>query len=212
MLNNHVLTFGPFQENTYILSNPQKQCWIIDPGMYTSAETEQLISYITTHQLKPQAIINTHAHIDHILGVQALKNKYNIPFGIHIKDQPLLDYASASAAMFGLTFPTTPKPDFYLKEGQPYPIGDEELEIRFTPGHSPGSIVFYYAAGAILIGGDVLFAGSIGRTDLPGGHFDTLINSIRTQLFTLPPNTTVYPGHGPSTTIIEEMRTNPFLQ
>jgi glyoxylase-like metal-dependent hydrolase (beta-lactamase superfamily II) len=212
MLNNHTLTFGPFQENTYIITNQQKQCWIIDPGMYTPQETEQFISYISSRHLIPQAIINTHAHIDHIFGVQPLINKYNIPFAIHPKDQVLLDNAMLSASMFGLSLSSTPKPGFYLKENENLPLADDSLQIRFTPGHSPGSVIFYYPQAGWLIGGDVLFAGSIGRTDLPGGNFQTLIHSIRTQLFTLPPETIVYPGHGPATTIGEEMQHNPFLQ
>jgi hydroxyacylglutathione hydrolase len=212
MLNQHLLTFGPFQENTYILYNEHKQCWITDPGMYGPEETEEFISYIEDHQLQPQAIINTHAHIDHIFGVQALVDKYNIPFAIHTKEQPILDYASSSASVFGLKFGKTPKPDYYLKENEPFSLGNDTLQIRFTPGHSPGSIVFYYPEGKWLIGGDVLFAGSIGRTDLPGGNYQTLIDSIRSQLLTLPPDTKVYPGHGPATTIADEMRSNPFLQ
>ena len=212
MLNKHIFTFGPFQENTYLITNQQKQCWIIDPGMYDPAETEKFITYISTHQLIPQAIINTHAHIDHIFGVQPLIDKFNIPFAIHPKDQPILDAATMSAAMFGLKIGTTPKPTFYLKEKQDLPLGDESLQVRLTPGHSPGSVVFYYPQGHWLIGGDVLFAGSIGRTDLPGGNHPTLLHSIRTQLFTLPPETTVHPGHGPATSIAEEMQTNPFLQ
>ncbi|RYE24152.1 MAG: MBL fold metallo-hydrolase [Sphingobacteriales bacterium] len=204
-------TFNPFQENTYLIINDKKQCWIVDPGMYDSTETNHLLNYIEERGLQPQAIINTHAHIDHILGINALKDKFNIQFGLHEKDMPVLNNALQSAAMFGFNLGKAPTADFFIKEGEPLKLGDDELEVRFAPGHSPGSIVFYSKEGKWLIGGDVLFNGSIGRTDLPGGNFDTLINSIRTQLFTLPEETLVLSGHGPSTTIGKEQTSNPFL-
>jgi len=212
MLRIHSFQFNPFQENTYLIINEKKQCWIVDPGMYDASETKRFTQYINNEGLTPQAIINTHAHIDHILGIQAVKAQYNILFGLHEKDLPVLRNAAASAAMFGLPLPVVPVQDFFLKEGEPFKIGDETLDIRFTPGHSPGSVVFYYAPGNWAIGGDVLFYESIGRTDLPGGDFATLINSIQTQLFTLPETTTIYPGHGPATTIGHERQHNPFLQ
>lgn len=212
MLRIHSFNFNPFQENTYLIINEKKQCWIVDPGMFDASETNRFIQYISQNELVPQAIINTHAHIDHILGIQAVKEKYNILFGLHEKDLPVLKNAAASAAMFGLPLRQAPVQDFFLKEGEPFQVGDETLEIRLAPGHSPGSVVFYYAPGNWAIGGDVLFYGSIGRTDLPGGNYETLINSIRTQLFTLPDNTTIYSGHGPSTTIGHEKQHNPFLQ
>lgn len=212
MLHIKRFTFNPFQENTYLIINEKKDCWIVDPGMYDVAEYQQLIEYISQHQLKPQAIINTHAHIDHIFGVQRLKKEFSISFSIHEKDLPVLQNAVGSAMMFGLDFNQTPSVDSFLKETTSYFLGDDEVEIRFTPGHSPGSVVFYYAPGNWAIAGDVLFQGSIGRTDLPGGNFEVLIQSIRQQLFTLPENTTVYPGHGPATTIAQEQAYNPFLQ
>lgn len=212
MLHIERFTFNPFQENTYLIINEKKDCWIVDPGMYDDAEYQQLTHYISQHQLKPQAIINTHAHIDHIFGVQRLKKDYQLSFSIHDKDLPVLQNAVGSAMMFGLDFNQTPSVESYLKETTSYSLGDDEVEIRFTPGHSPGSVVFFYAPGNWVIAGDVLFQGSIGRTDLPGGNFDTLIQSIRQQLFTLPENTTVYPGHGPATSIAQEKEYNPFLQ
>jgi hydroxyacylglutathione hydrolase len=205
-------TFNPFQENTYLLYNDQKQCWIVDPGMYGPEEDARMLHYITSNGLQPQSIINTHSHIDHITGIQTLVEKYKIPFGIHELDQPLLRTAVASAMMFGLDLKTAPKPDFFIKGNEPISLKNDILDVRFAPGHAPGHVVFYYPEGGWLIAGDVLFNGSIGRTDLPGGNFDTLINSIRTQLFTLPDDTIVYPGHGPSTTIGNEKKHNPFLQ
>lgn len=211
MLQLRAFTFNPFSENTYVLINEKKECWIVDPGMYDNQETNEIIGFFEQHELKPQGIINTHTHIDHILGIQALVDKYNIPFGMHTKDEPVLRNALGSAMMFGLPLTSVPKPDFFITESEPLKLGEDELEVRFTPGHSPGSIVFYSADGKWLIGGDVLFAGSIGRTDLPGGNHETLLDSIRTQLFTLPEDTVVFPGHGPSTSIGHEKSTNPFF-
>jgi glyoxylase-like metal-dependent hydrolase (beta-lactamase superfamily II) len=212
MLKVQSFTFNPFQENTYIISNALNHCWIVDPGMFDTAETNALTNYINSNQLIPKAIINTHAHIDHILGVQALVDAYKIPFSLHRSDTPVLNSALASAAMFGLPLAAVPQPDTYIDETKPLILGGDKLQVLFTPGHSPGSITFYYPEGRWAIAGDVLFSGSIGRTDLPGGDFNTLINSIRTQLFTLPADTTIFPGHGPSTTIDAEKKYNPFLR
>lgn len=212
MLNLTFFTFNAFEENTYLIINEKKDCWIVDPGMNDARETAQMINYINEQQLKPQAIINTHAHIDHILGVQALIDKYNIPFGIHEKETPVLNGAVNSAIIFGLDLKAAPKPTFFIKDGEPMLLGDDTVEVLHTPGHSPGSISFYSSKGNWIISGDVLFAGSVGRTDLPGGNSDTLIHSIRTKLLTLPGSTKVLSGHGPATFISEEKKHNPFLQ
>jgi len=212
MLNTAFFTFNAFEENTYIISNEKKQCWIVDPGMYDDREKKQLTDYITANGLQPQGIINTHAHIDHILGIQHLVDTYNIPFSVHQGELPIINAAIASAMMFGFDFNQTPKPTQFIKEGEQLKLGDDLLEVRFTPGHSPGSVSFYYAPGNWVISGDVLFSGSVGRTDLPGGSHETLLNSIRMQLLTLPAETTVLSGHGPATNIGTEKRTNPFLK
>ncbi len=205
-------TFNPFQENTFLWINENKECWITDPGMYGHTEEKILFDYIENNQLKPQQIINTHAHIDHILGIDALKTKYNIPFGMHQKEMPVLSNAKGSAMMFGLNMGASPNVDFYINEGDKIHLGTDEIEVRFTPGHSPGSIVFYYPAGKLVVAGDVLFNGSIGRTDLPGGDYETLMESITNQMYTLPDETTVYCGHGPSTTISNEKLHNPYIR
>ncbi len=205
-------TFNPFQENTFLIINDKKECWIVDPGMYDNNETKLFTDYISKNGLQPQAIINTHAHIDHIFGVQPLIDLYNIPFALHSKEKMVLDFAPASAAMFGVSIDKVPAVTLSIDENKPLQLGADTVEVRFTPGHSPGSVIFYYAPGNWAIGGDVLFAGSIGRTDLPGGDFDTLIHSIKTQLFTLPGQTTFYAGHGPATTIDAERLHNPFLK
>ncbi len=212
MLNIHFFTFNAFQENTYIISNHKKECWIVDPGMYEQRETNEFISFIEKNQLIPQAIINTHAHLDHIFGVQAVVDKYTIPFGIHEQELPILKRGADTAAMFGMQFKDLPAANFYIEDGKKMKLGDDEIMVFLTPGHSPGSVSFYNAEGNWVIAGDVLFNGSIGRTDLPGGNFDTLIDSIRTHLFTLPDNTTVLSGHGPATTIGDEKKHNPFLK
>ena len=213
MLHLQAFTFNPFSENTYLVINDKKQCWIVDPGMYDAGERSQFNDYIASGGLQPQAIINTHAHIDHIFGVEDLMKRYDIPFYLHAAEGPVLASARGAAVMFGLEFGTIPAAEFSLVAGTPLKLGDDDvLELRLAPGHSPGSLVLYYAAGGWAIGGDVLFAGSVGRSDLPGGNHDTLIDSIRTQLLTLPDETKIYPGHGPATTIGTERRSNPFLR
>lgn len=212
MLNIRSFTFNPFQENTYVIYNDKNECWIIDPGMHDNDELKLFSDFIIQQNLKPQAIINTHTHIDHILGVAALKDKYNIPFAIHKDDQPVLNGAAGSAMLFGFQFGPSPDVDFYLKENDTYDIGEDKLKILLVPGHSPGSIAFYYPEGKWVISGDALFYGSIGRTDLPGGNHQQLLDSIKSELFTLPDDTTVFSGHGPETTIAHEKQSNPFLQ
>ena len=204
-------TFNPFQENTYIIYNDDKECWIVDPGMYDSAEVSFFTKYIDDNDLTPVSIINTHTHLDHIFGVAALKEKYNIPFGIHQKDLPVLDGAAGSAVLFGFDFKDAPTPDFYIEDSKPYALGNDEVQVILAPGHSPGSIVFYYPIGKWAISGDVLFNGSIGRTDLLGGNYEQLINSIKTQMYILPDEVVVHSGHGPSTTIGNEKASNPFV-
>lgn len=212
MLNINFFTFNAFEENTYVIYNEKKECWIVDPGMYDPQEIEAMISFITDKQLLPQAIINTHTHLDHIFGVPALMNKYGIPFGVHDQEVQVLNMATGTAALFGFEYRNPPKPTFFIREGEPLKLGDDTIEVRFVPGHSPGSIAFYYAPGNWVISGDALFAESIGRTDLPGGNSETLLHSIRTQLFTLPAETSVLSGHGPATTIGHERKYNPFLR
>ena len=204
-------SFNPFQENTYVIYNEKKDCWIVDPGMYDLSETKIIDDFIQSQQLKPRAIINTHAHIDHILGVNYLKEKYEIPFYLHEKDLPVLKNAIGSAMMFGLPFKDIPEVNYFIHENEKLILGEDELDVFFTPGHSPGSVVFYYPGGGWAVAGDVLFNGSIGRTDLPGGDHETLISSIKEKLFPLPDATIIYPGHGPETSIGREKVSNPFL-
>lgn len=212
MLNVVFFTFNAFEENTYVITNEHNDCWIVDPGMYHPEEVDAFMEYLTRKNLIPKGIINTHAHLDHIFGVNALKKKFDLTFGIHELELPVLKMAAGTAVMFGFEFRDIPVADYYIKENIPLQLGGDSLEVRLTPGHSPGSISFYYEPGNWVISGDVLFAGSVGRTDLPGGNHATLIHSIKTQLLTLPGNTKVLSGHGPETTIDRERRENSFLQ
>lgn len=212
MLQIHQFTFNPFQENTYIIHNNQQQCWIVDPGMSSQEEEKELVEFITENKLTPQAIINTHAHIDHILGIDFVANQYKIPFLIHEKELPILNNAANTARMFGFQYSGVQTNPSFLSEKETLRLGEEIIEIRFVPGHSPGSIAFYSKENNWVISGDALFAGSIGRTDLMMGDYDRLISSIKTQLLSLPEETLVYSGHGHETKIAIEKRTNPFLQ
>lgn len=212
MLSVKSFCFNPFQENTYILYNEQNECIIIDPGMYGSQEEMELDSFITANFLTPVHLINTHCHIDHILGIRYCVDKYKLPFQCHHNELPVLANGRASAAMFGIRYnDDAPAPDHYIHQGDTIHLGSESLIALFTPGHSPGSLSFYSAQNGFVIAGDTLFNRSIGRTDLPGGDYLTLMNAIKTELFTLPESTVVYSGHGPQTTIGDEKKLNPYL-
>ncbi|MCC7232249.1 MAG: MBL fold metallo-hydrolase [Bacteroidia bacterium] len=204
-------TFNPFQENTYLLWDDSRECIIIDPGCYTVAEKQILASFIEDEKLKPVRLLNTHAHIDHILGNAFVCSRYGIQPEIHPGEMDILRAAPVYGEMWGIQAEPSPEPCRIPDPGDRIHAGKFSLEILFTPGHSPASVSFYSPDDRLLIGGDVLFYESIGRTDLPGGDYDTLICSIRERLFVLPPETKVYAGHGPATSISHEMEFNPFL-
>jgi glyoxylase-like metal-dependent hydrolase (beta-lactamase superfamily II) len=212
MLDVKAFTFNPLAENTYVLYNENRRCCIIDPGCYFPEEREELKTGIEKTDLTPVMLLNTHCHLDHVFGNKFVHDTWGLPLHLHEKEKPLLDLASQSGTKWQLPFDNYEGPLVYLKEGNKIKIDQDELEILFTPGHSPGSVSFYYKPGGFVIGGDVLFSGSIGRTDLPGGDFDTLINSIQTQLFTLPDETKVYSGHGRMTTIGFEKMNNAYVK
>lgn len=212
MLSVKSFTFSPVQENTYILYNEKGECCIIDPGCYFPEERDELKTGITKTGLNPIMLLNTHCHLDHVFGNKFVHDTWGLPLHLHEKEKPVLDFAPQAGQMWQLPFDNYEGPLVYLKEGEKIKIGTDELEIRLAPGHSPGSVAFYSEAGGFIIGGDVLFRESIGRTDLPGGDYETLVNSIHTQFFTLPDNTKVYSGHGPVTTIGYEKRNNPFVK
>lgn len=208
----HSITFNPFEENTYIIIAPNNECIIIDPGCYDELERKELKDFISENQLKPVRLINTHCHIDHILGNAFVAEEYKLGLEIHEGELPVLQAGSTIAGIYGIPYKSSPPPASFLKQGNEIELDGHVMKILFTPGHSPASICLYDEADKWVIGGDVLFYESIGRTDLPGGDFDTLIKSIRTQLFTLPDDVVVYPGHGQETRIGYEKMFNPFLQ
>lgn len=204
--------FSPIQENTYLVYNENNNCLIIDPGCYFPEEKDQLSSYLASQNLNPVKLLNTHCHLDHIFGNKFIAETYGLTLHLHEKEQIPLQMAPASGLLFNLPFDNYNGNFQFLKEGDKITLDEDELEVILAPGHSPGSICFYCAKQHFIIAGDVLFYRSIGRTDLPGGDHPTLIRSIREKLFVLPGETIVYNGHGPKTTIGEEMKFNPFLQ
>jgi len=206
-------TFNAFSENTYLLIDEASHATaVVDPGAYSPAEQQTLRNYIEQEKLAVQYLLNTHAHIDHVLGNAFVLKQYpSLPFLLHPLDLPTLRAVGTYAGPYGFPAYEGTEPTGELAAGQVIELGESELQVRFAPGHAPGHVVFYDAAGGQLVGGDVLFKSSIGRTDLPGGDHATLIQSIKNELLTLPDATVVYPGHGPSTTIGAERRSNPFL-
>ncbi len=212
MLHIQSFTFSPLQENTYVLHNENGAACIIDPGCYFSAEEQALTSFIQDNNLTPVLLLNTHCHLDHVFGNRFVHRAWGLVPHIHRLEKTILDLGPVQGQLWGLPFENYDGDLNYLEEGAEVGIGDEVLDVLFTPGHSPGSISFYSNGQKFIIAGDVLFAGSVGRTDLPGGDFKTLEQSIRTKLYTLPPDVVVYPGHGGSTTISDEMKSNPFVK
>ncbi|MEP6947749.1 MAG: MBL fold metallo-hydrolase [Ginsengibacter sp.] len=206
-----VLTFNPVQENTYVLYNEYNECIIIDPGCYFDEEKEELKSFIIKSRLQPKMLLNTHCHLDHVFGNKYIAEEYKLTLQIHKKEEQLLEMAPASGLMFNLPFDNYKGELIFLKEGDVISLLNDKLKVIEASGHSPGSICFYCEEQNFIIGGDVLFQNSIGRTDLPGGSHEDLVRNIKEKLFNLPPDVKVYPGHGPETTIGEEMKFNPFL-
>ncbi len=204
-------TFSPIQENTYLLYNEKGNALIIDPGCYFEEEREELSTFLQQNKLKPQLLLNTHCHLDHVFGNKWIHETYGLLLHIHPNEKQVLDFAPASGLMWNMPFDNYNAELNYFKEGEEIILDDDRLKILFAPGHSPGHVCFYCQEQGFVIGGDVLFRQSIGRTDLPGGNFETLISSIKTQLFTLPDETIVYSGHGPATTVGYEKKHNPFL-
>ncbi|MFP4365711.1 MAG: MBL fold metallo-hydrolase [Bacteroidales bacterium] len=203
--------FNPFQENSYLLYDESGECILVDMGSYTVDEKKEVLYFIENNRLEPVKIVNTHCHVDHILGNSFFKNKFNARTAAHAGDESLLGNAVEHGEMFGFEVEEPPPLDEYLEEGKRLSFGTSFLDVFHVPGHSPGSVALYSPEDAFVLAGDVLFSGSIGRTDLPGGDYETLIKSIREKLFVLPPEVVVYCGHGPETTIGDEKESNPFL-
>ena len=204
-------TFSPVQENTYVIYNEDREAFIVDPGCYYLNERNQLKELIKNESLHPKYLLNTHCHLDHVFGNKFIHDTYGLNLHLHPKEEKVLAFAPTSGEMWGLPFENYEGPLSFLEENDTITLGNDTFKVLLTPGHSPGSICFYHEDQGLLMGGDVLFRESIGRTDLPGGDHETLLESIRTKLFVLPDEVIVYPGHGPTTTIGYERVNNPFL-
>jgi hydroxyacylglutathione hydrolase len=211
MLRVQSFVFNLFSENTYVLYDETLESVIIDPGCFDQQEKDALTVFIAQNGLKPVKLLNTHAHIDHVLGNAFVKRKYDIELYLHESDLPVLRSVKIMAPHYGIMAYEEAEVDHFLEAGQLITFGNSELEVRFVPGHAPGHVAFVNHADRFVIGGDVLFRGSVGRTDFPLSDFDTLARSIRTQLYTLPDDYIVYPGHMRTTTVGLEKRTNPFV-
>lgn len=211
-LNVAKFTFNPFQENTFIVYSDSKQAVIFDPGCFEPHEQAQIDEFIKEKELTLLAILGTHAHLDHVFGNNYIMDKYNVPYYLHADDVSVLNNFQLSGAKYGI-MDLTPRyqPTHFLTDDQDLELGDISFKVLHTPGHAPGHVVFYNADNHFVINGDVLFAGSYGRTDLPGGDHMTLVKSITEVMFNLPEDTLVCCGHGPETTIRHEKQSNPIL-
>lgn len=209
-----IFIFNPVSENTFLLiDEDSKETVIIDCGAFYPEEKEELRDYVNEHELKIKYILSTHLHFDHCFGVNFATSEFATEMGANKEDGYLLAAYNASAARFGIRInDATPKIGYFIEEGMKFSFGNEELIALRVPGHTPGSIAYYSPTSKCVFVGDALFKGSIGRTDLPGGNFETLIEAIKTKLLTLPDQTLVYPGHGDKTTILEEKKHNMYLQ
>lgn len=205
--------FSPFQENTYVIADEAtREAVIIDPGCYEQAEKEALSQFITDHNLTVNYLLLTHAHLDHVFGVAYVKRKFGVKAYLHERDMVIYDDVPARCELYGLRGYEHSEIDAFLKEGERFRFGNTALDVIFVPGHAPGHVAFVNHADHYVIGGDVLFRGSVGRTDFPYCNHADLINNIQTQFFTLPDDYVVYPGHMEPTTIGQEKRTNPHVQ
>jgi glyoxylase-like metal-dependent hydrolase (beta-lactamase superfamily II) len=211
MLRIETLVFNSFQVNTYLVRNGNGECLVIDPAFYSPEEVRAFDQHITSEGLTVVGQLNTHCHVDHVLGVKHMQSTYGCALRAHSDEAGLLNNAPIMGEVFGLEVEALKGIDKSIGDKEIIEIGSDSLEAILVPGHSPGSLSFYTPEAGFVITGDALFQGSIGRTDLPGGDYDTLISSIRSRLLTLPPETIVYPGHGDPTTIGEESANNPFL-
>jgi hydroxyacylglutathione hydrolase len=213
MINIKTFIFNPFQENTYVVSDQSGECVVIDPGCSSVREQQVIQTWMESNNLKPVAVWCTHLHVDHVLGNAFFYETYGLKPTAHYNDQDLYNLVRQQAQMFGLVMESDPPSvGVFVNEGDTLTFGNTSFTVLHVPGHSPGGICFYNAQQKVVIVGDALFSGSIGRTDLWGGDHKQLIDNIQSKLLTLSPDTIVYPGHGPFTTIGEEQTSNPFLQ
>lgn len=206
-------TFNAYSENTYVLYDETGECVIIDPGMYEGDEQNKLVAFIKNENLKPVLLLNTHCHLDHIFGNKFVFDTWALKPQFNKGELAILQAVPGYAPQMGFTkYELSPEPEVFLPETGSISFGNSTLELIFAPGHSPAHLCFYSKADNFIIGGDVLFYGSIGRTDLPGGNHAQLIQNIKEKLFLLPNDCVVHPGHGPATSIGLEKQQNPYLQ
>ena len=205
------LVFSPIEVNTYILADDSDNCAIIDCGCYDKEESERLMDFIKSKSINPVLLLNTHCHLDHVFGNKLILERFGLKTFSSELDEMNRKDAVQHALLFGLTMDAPPEPAGFVSDNQIVTFGTEKLMALHVPGHTAGSLAFYSEKNNCVFTGDALFAGSIGRTDLPGGNYDTLIGSIKNKLFVLPPSTVVYPGHGDETTIEKEMKSNPYF-
>jgi len=204
-----VFQFNAFQENTYVVSNDEGEALIFDPGCYSKEEENELSDFIAENELSVLAVLYTHAHIDHILGAAFVQKRYNTPAYLHHLDHVTWNSVASYAHVYGFEgYQLEVVPTQLLKDEQVLELGSFKIHVRHTPGHAPGHVIYYFETDKFIINGDVLFKGSFGRVDLPGGNLEILKSSIYTILFKYPEETIVYCGHGPETTIGEEKKTN----
>lgn len=212
MISIKIFIFNSFSVNCFVIYDETSECVIIDPGCHSEEENELLASFIETNHLKPVALVNTHFHIDHILGNHFVCNRYKLKPTGHADGSIFWRTAKEFGSVFGMQIDEVRKTELFVADGDLITFGNSALEVRYTPGHADGSICLVSHLQKFIIAGDVLFYGSIGRTDLPTGNFDTLMESLRSRLFVLDDDYTVYPGHGPKTSIGFERQNNPFIQ
>ena len=211
MIQLEALVFNSFQVNTYLIWDSEGKCLVVDPAFYSEEEKVSFNDFISRKGLEISGLINTHCHIDHVLGVHYVKEHYGCSFRAHDADSGLVKNVPTMGDAFGLSVEPITGIDQTIEDNEVIQVGNQTVQSICVPGHSPGSLAFYSKQGGFVITGDALFQGSIGRTDLPGGDYDQLIHSIRSRLLILPPETVVYPGHGSSSTIGHELTDNPFL-
>lgn len=205
-------TFNPFAENTYVLVSEKGNAWIVDPGCSDNDENQEVLDFLDNNHLSLKGLLLTHAHIDHVLGNHFIYKTFGHTPVMHEADLEVLRRAEQSASMYGVPYLPSPEPEEYINDGDNLDLDGTSFEVKWCPGHAPGHVVFINHDDRYIIGGDVLFRGSIGRTDLPGGDHDTLLDSIKNKLYVLPDNYTVFCGHGPETTIGFEKENNPFIR